>query len=216
MQPRSQFDLPFFRDLPYRTPVNKLRGEETRMPLPNVVRVQQVFDKTRLEGAAEAVVAGLRRLNLEKRIAPGARIAITAGSRGIQNLVTMTRAVVDTVKALGGQPFIVPAMGSHGGATDEGQKNLLADLGISEATHGLPDPFLGGTRGNRPHPRRRPGLSGQECPPRRRHHRDQPGQAPYHLPRRGGERPVQDPRCGSRETQRSPTDPSDRCGADPG
>ena len=108
------------------------------MPLPNVVRVQQVFDKTRLEDAAEAVVAGLRRLNLEKRIAPGARIAITAGSRGIQNLVTMTRAVVDTVKAVGGQPFIVPAMGSHGGATDEGQKNLLADLGISEATMGCP------------------------------------------------------------------------------
>ena len=108
------------------------------MPLPNVVRVQQDFDKTRLEDASEAVVAGLRRLNLEKKIMPGARIAITAGSRGIQNLVTMTRAVVDTVKAMGGQPFIVPAMGSHGGATDEGQKNLLADLGISEATMGCP------------------------------------------------------------------------------
>ncbi len=69
---------------------------------------------------------------------PGARIAITAGSRGIQNLVKMTRVAVDTVKALGGAPFIVPAMGSHGGATDEGQKTLLADLGISEASMGCP------------------------------------------------------------------------------
>jgi len=108
------------------------------MSLPTVIRVQQAFDKTRLEDATGAVTTGLKRLSLEKKIAPGARIAITAGSRGIHNLVKMTRAAVDTVKALGGQPFIVPAMGSHGGATDEGQKNLLADLGISEATMGCP------------------------------------------------------------------------------
>ena len=108
------------------------------MSLPKLIRVQQVFDKTRLEDAAEAVATGLRRMGIEKKIRPGARIAITAGSRGIQNLVKMTRAAVDTVKALGGRPFIVPAMGSHGGATDDGQKSLLADLGISEATMGCP------------------------------------------------------------------------------
>lgn len=108
------------------------------MPLPTLIRVQQVFDKTRLEDAYGAVTSGLQGLGLAKQIRPGARIAITAGSRGIQNLVTMTRAAVDTVKALGGQPFIVPAMGSHGGATDEGQKSLLADLGISESTMGCP------------------------------------------------------------------------------
>jgi hypothetical protein len=108
------------------------------MPLPKLIRVQQVFDKTRLDDAYGAVTSGLQGLGLAKKIRPGARIAITAGSRGIQNLVTMTRAAVDTVKALGGQPFIVPAMGSHGGATDEGQKSLLADLGISESTMGCP------------------------------------------------------------------------------
>jgi hypothetical protein len=108
------------------------------MSLPKLFRVQQVFDKTSLDDATEAVATGLRRLGIEKKIQPGARIAITAGSRGIQNLVKMTRAAVDTVKALGGRPFIVPAMGSHGGATDEGQKSLLADLGISEATMGCP------------------------------------------------------------------------------
>ena len=108
------------------------------MPLPKMTRVRQTFDKTRLDDAYGAVAAGLKSLGLERTIKPGARIAITAGSRGIQNLVKMTRAAVDTVKALGGQPFIVPAMGSHGGATDEGQKSLLADLGISESTMGCP------------------------------------------------------------------------------
>jgi len=108
------------------------------MLLPKLVRVQQLFDKTKLKDTSEAVSAGIRRLGLEKTIRPGARIAITAGSRGIQNLVTMTRVAVDTVKALGGAPFIVPAMGSHGGATDEGQKTLLAELGISEASMDCP------------------------------------------------------------------------------
>jgi len=108
------------------------------MPLPNVVRVKQAFDRTRLEDPCGAVADGLRKLGLAHRLAPCARIAITAGSRGINNLVAMTRAAVDTVRAMGARPFIVPSMGSHGGATDEGQKNLLADLGISEASMGCP------------------------------------------------------------------------------
>lgn len=108
------------------------------MALPNVVRVRQQFDRTRLEDPRRAVADGLQKLGLAQRLAPGARIAITAGSRGINNLVAMTRAAVDTVMAMGAQPFIVPSMGSHGGATDEGQKNLLADLGISEASMGCP------------------------------------------------------------------------------
>ena len=108
------------------------------MSLPNVVRVHQRFERTRLEDACGAVRDGLSALPLAAKVRPGARIAITAGSRGIQNLVGMTRAVVDGVKAVGGTPFIVPAMGSHGGATDEGQKRLLADLGISEAAMDCP------------------------------------------------------------------------------
>ncbi len=108
------------------------------MPLPKVVRVRQSFDRTRLADVAGAVATGLGGLALAERLRGGARIAITAGSRGINNLVLMTRTAVDVVKALGGQPFIVPSMGSHGGATDEGQKGLLADLGISEATMGCP------------------------------------------------------------------------------
>lgn len=106
--------------------------------MPNVVRVRQEFDRTRLPDPCGAVTAGLRKLGLAGKLKPGARVAITAGSRGINNLVAMTRAAADAVKSMGGQPFVVPSMGSHGGATDEGQKSLLADLGISEASMGCP------------------------------------------------------------------------------
>jgi len=108
------------------------------MAVPNVIRVRQEFDRTRLHDPCGAVAAGLKKLGAAGKLKPGARIAITAGSRGINNLVAMTRAAADAVKSMRGQPFIVPSMGSHGGATDEGQKNLLAELGISEASMGCP------------------------------------------------------------------------------
>ncbi|HSB80339.1 MAG TPA: hypothetical protein VLM91_16280, partial [Candidatus Methylomirabilis sp.] len=101
------------------------------MALPDVIRVRQTFDRTRLADPCRAVTDGLRALPLTHTLRPGARVAITAGSRGISNLVGMTRAAADVVKAAGGRPFIVPAMGSHGGASGDGQRNLLADLGIS-------------------------------------------------------------------------------------
>jgi hypothetical protein len=72
------------------------------------------------------------------RIKPGARIAVAVGSRGITNLQTIVSAVLDLLKAAGAQPFIAPAMGSHGGATPEGQKELLAEYGITEAALGVP------------------------------------------------------------------------------
>jgi hypothetical protein len=71
-------------------------------------------------------------------IAPGARIALAVGSRGISRIEEVVRAVIDRVRAAGGQPFIVPAMGSHGGATAEGQASLLAEYGISEQALGVP------------------------------------------------------------------------------
>jgi hypothetical protein len=108
------------------------------MPLPNVHRVRQTFDRTRLADPCGAVAGGLRGLGLAGKLPPGSRIAITAGSRGIRNLVAITRAAADAVKAMGYRPFIVPSMGSHGGATDKGQERLLADLGISEDSMGCP------------------------------------------------------------------------------
>jgi hypothetical protein len=69
-------------------------------------------------------------------IRPGARIAVAAGSRGIANLPLILRATVESVRALGGEPFVVPAMGSHGGGTAEGQREVLAGLGVTEASVG--------------------------------------------------------------------------------
>ena len=74
----------------------------------------------------------IQRSGMDQRIQPGMRIAITAGSRGIRNVDEITRSVVAFVKSRGATPFIVPAMGSHGGATAEGQKEMLAGYGITE------------------------------------------------------------------------------------
>ncbi|HEX5220734.1 MAG TPA: lactate racemase domain-containing protein [Verrucomicrobiae bacterium] len=87
----------------------------------------------RSETQARLLAAGLA-----KRISPGARIAITAGSRGIGGFTDLIAGIVDAVKAAGGKPFIIPAMGSHGGATAEGQTALLKVLGISASTIGAP------------------------------------------------------------------------------
>jgi hypothetical protein len=82
----------------------------------------------------EAVVAsGLRGV-----VPAGARVALAVGSRGIANLPRLVRATVDALRGAGAIPFIVPAMGSHGGATAEGQRDLLASLGVSEASVGAP------------------------------------------------------------------------------
>ena len=68
----------------------------------------------------------------------GDRIAITAGSRGIGGFIELLAGIADAVKACGGEPFIIPAMGSHGGATAEGQTEILRRLGVNRATAGAP------------------------------------------------------------------------------
>ncbi len=75
---------------------------------------------------------------LAARVHRGDRIAVTAGSRGISDIATVVRAAVDWLAEAGAQPFVVPAMGSHGGATAEGQREVLAGLGITEETMGAP------------------------------------------------------------------------------
>lgn len=87
----------------------------------------------------ETIVAGrLAESGLGDRLPAGASIAITAGSRGIANIAAILRILVDFVRKCGGQPFIVPAMGTHGGGTAEGQQALLAAMGVTEQTLGAP------------------------------------------------------------------------------
>jgi hypothetical protein len=105
--------------------------------LPPFIRVKRSLSAMDAIDVEAAMTGEWDRLALAERVA-GKRIALGVGSRGIQDLERMVKRLVDLVKGAGGQPFIVPAMGSHGGATPEGQKEVLASLGITEAAMGCP------------------------------------------------------------------------------
>ncbi len=87
---------------------------------------------------ADHVQQQLREMKDQQAIRPGERIAIGVGSRGIGRLDEMVRALVEEIKRLGAEPFIVPSMGSHGGATAQGQQEVLAHLGVTEEQVGAP------------------------------------------------------------------------------
>ena len=108
------------------------------MALPKMTRIQQQFEVPVLDDLPAAIHAELDRINAAAIVKPGETVAITAGSRGVANVATAVKATVDYLKALGAYPFVVPAMGSHGGATSEGQRSVLEHYGITEATVGAP------------------------------------------------------------------------------
>ena len=102
------------------------------MKLPKMYRLRQRFDETKVENLEETVKGALGKLSLAA-IKAGQRVAITGGSRGIADIADILKAVVDFVKSFDAQPFIFPAMGSHGGATAEGQVGVLEQLGVTES-----------------------------------------------------------------------------------
>jgi len=105
---------------------------------PHIFRVRQTFDATRVADVATEVHAQLDRLHLADAIRPGQSVALTAGSRGIANLPVILRAIVEYLNRLEARPFLVPAMGSHGGGTAEGQARVLESYGITESAVGCP------------------------------------------------------------------------------
>ena len=108
------------------------------MVLPRMCRLKQRLEGPTLADIPAAVRESIRRLGLQERVKPRETVAITSGSRGIANIDRITRAVVDEVKSLGLTPFIVPAMGSHGGATADGQASVLEHYGITVSSMGCP------------------------------------------------------------------------------
>jgi len=108
--------------------------------LPKMLKIRQIYARNRIEeeDVSKTVTDELSHLDLEDAIKPGKRIAITCGSRGIDKIPHITRALVDFVKRRGATPFVVPAMGSHGGATAEGQKKLIESYGVTENFIGCP------------------------------------------------------------------------------
>ncbi len=108
--------------------------------LPRMFRARQKFDEQHFEPSEiPAIVrAELAGSALAARIRPGMEVAITGGSRGVANLALVLKAMADFVRERGGRPFVFPAMGSHGGATAEGQREILAGYGVTEAFLGCP------------------------------------------------------------------------------
>ena len=108
----------------------------TKIDFPRMVRVKQIFTETAPMDIESAVASGMDAVRGDLR--PGMRVAVAVGSRGITNLSQIVGAVIGQLKDAGTEPFIVPAMGSHGGATPEGQTELLGEYGVTEAAMEVP------------------------------------------------------------------------------
>jgi len=106
--------------------------------IPRMVPIRQKFPGPEIKDVAAEIKQLFSRDERMKKIKKGSRIAVTAGSRGINSIDKIIHAVVKELQALGATPFIVPAMGSHGGATAEGQRKVLAEYKITEETMGVP------------------------------------------------------------------------------
>lgn len=107
-------------------------------PLPKMAKVSQYFDSKHIEDIASVVRTEFDKPEISKTIKKGMSICITCGSRGLASIDIIIREVVTNVKRLGGEPFIIPAMGSHGGATAKGQTQVVEGLGVTEEFCGAP------------------------------------------------------------------------------
>lgn len=105
-------------------------------PLPPMALVKQMLPADHIPRPRNEVRQRLLDAGLAQKLKPGARIAITAGSRGIGGFVELLAGIADAVRSAGGDPFVIPAMGSHGGATPEGQVEILRRLGLDERSVG--------------------------------------------------------------------------------
>lgn len=109
-----------------------------KRPLPPMARVRQNLSTDHIEDVRGEVRLKLIEAGLGEKVTQGARIGITAGSRGMGGFADLVAGIVDAVKSCGGEPFIIPAMGSHGGATPEGQTEILRRLGITDEAVSAP------------------------------------------------------------------------------
>ena len=108
------------------------------MQLPRMAKAEQIYDQPEVKDIPAKIHTELAARKLKDRVKPGQHIAVTVGSRGIADIPVIIKTIVDELKAVGAKPFIVPAMGSHGGATPEGQIEVLHSLGITEESVGAP------------------------------------------------------------------------------
>ena len=110
----------------------------SQISFPKLFKVRQNFPRPKVEDAQAAVAAEVEKLLRASTIGAGKKVGITVGSRGIQNIVPMLQVAAETVRSFGAEPVMLAAMGSHGGGTEEGQRELLESLGITEKAVGAP------------------------------------------------------------------------------
>ena len=115
-----------------------INGMLKDMAVPKMAVVEQHFEDNSIADIPAVIKQEFGKAEIASTIVPGKSIAITVGSRGVANIPLITKEIVSNVKELGGEPFIVPAMGSHGGATGKGQKEYLEGLGVTEEYIGAP------------------------------------------------------------------------------
>lgn len=116
-----------------------LTGELSNfVPLPRMIPVRQVFDAPTIADIEGELRKELNKEAIRNSIKAGSRVAVGVGSRGIANLPQLVSTLINQLIEWGANPFIVPAMGSHGGGTGEGQIKMLAELGITEESMGVP------------------------------------------------------------------------------
>ncbi|MFP6589282.1 MAG: lactate racemase domain-containing protein [Candidatus Latescibacterota bacterium] len=108
------------------------------MAFPRMIKVQQRFDAPQVDDISGTVKAQIEGLNLSGKVKQGDTVAVTVGSRGVSNIAVITKAIVEALKELGTAPFMVPAMGSHGGGTAEGQRQIIEGYGVTEEFVGCP------------------------------------------------------------------------------
>lgn len=108
------------------------------MNYPQMYRLCQAVDAPRIDDVESAVASELESIGVGERIRPGARIGVTAGSRGIAGIDKILKQVVTILKRHNAEPFLFPSMGSHGGGTAEGQLEILESLNVTEETIGVP------------------------------------------------------------------------------
>lgn len=115
-----------------------IRGLVKDIPVPRMIKIRQRFDEEKLADPLAVLREELAKPGAIDAIQPGQRVAVAVGSRGVANIAGMTKVVVDALKSVGAEPFLVPCMGSHGGATAEGQAEVIAHLGMDEQSMGAP------------------------------------------------------------------------------
>src|SRR5260370_6208594 len=108
------------------------------MDLPLVAPIHQTLNQPAITDLAQETRRQWETSSLKGRIHRGSKVAVAVGSRGIANLAALVRATLEYLRDLGAHPFIIAAMGSHGGGTAEGQCELLAEYGITERALGVP------------------------------------------------------------------------------